>query len=45
MAVNYYPVDADHGFWIETDLVSQATAQVSFGIYAARTPVCASGCP
>ncbi len=46
MAVDYYFIDPEHGFWIETDLVnpSPGTGQVSFGYYAARTPVCA-GCP
>jgi hypothetical protein len=44
MAVNYYFIDPAHTFWIETDLVSQSSAQVSFGYVVARTPVCAS-CP
>ena len=50
-AVNYYFIDADHGFFVETDLLNSippttpptASAQVSFGYYAARTPVC-TGC-
>jgi hypothetical protein len=46
MTVNYYFIDQDHGFWIETDLANPTspTGQVSLGFYAARTPVCA-GCP
>jgi hypothetical protein len=46
MAVDYYFIDPDHGFWIETDLVkgNPPSGQVSFGYYAARTPVC-TGCP
>jgi hypothetical protein len=44
MAVDYYYIDPDHGYWIETDLVSAFTGQVSFGYYAARTPLC-DGCP
>jgi len=43
IAVVYYPIDAAHGFFVETDLVSPGTDQVSFGCYAARTPVC-EGC-
>ena len=47
--VDYYFIDQDHGFWVETDLVTgingnPGSGQVSFGYYAARTPVCA-GCP
>lgn len=44
MAVNYYFIDPAHMFWIETDLVTQSSAQVSFGYDVARTPVCAA-CP
>jgi hypothetical protein len=46
MAVDYYVIDPDHGFWIETDLVNATppSGQVSLGYYAARTPVC-TGCP
>ncbi len=41
-AVNYYVIDAGHGFMIETDLPTSGS--VGLGTYAARTPVCA-GCP
>jgi hypothetical protein len=44
MTVDYYFIDPDHGFWVETDLVTQGSAQVSFGYYAVRVPVC-TGCP
>lgn len=46
MTVNYYFIDPDHGFFVETDLVSPSpgSGQVSFGYYAARTPLC-EGCP
>ncbi len=52
MAVDYYFIDPEHGFWIETDLVNSVppatppnpSAQVSIGYYAGRTPVCSS-CP
>jgi len=46
MTVNYYFIDPDHGYWIETDLANPTspTGQVALGFYAARTPVCA-GCP
>ncbi len=44
MAVNYYFIDPAHLFWIETDLITESSAQVSFGYDVARTPVCAS-CP
>src|SRR5205823_3132194 len=45
-AVEYYMIDSDHGFFVETDAVDPnfPTGIVSFGYYAARTPVCA-GCP
>jgi hypothetical protein len=51
-AVDYYIIDPDHGFFVETDLVNSVppadpanpSGQVSFGYYAARTPLCA-GCP
>ncbi|MFZ0686304.1 MAG: hypothetical protein WAM89_12245 [Terriglobales bacterium] len=44
--VNFYIIDADHGFFVETDLVnpSPGSDQVSFGYFAARTPLC-TGCP
>lgn len=44
MTVDYYFIDPDHGFWAETDLVSAASGQVSFGYYAGRAPLC-SQCP
>ena len=42
--VDYYFIDQNHGFWVETDLVTgingnPGSGQVSFGYYAARTPV------
>jgi|HubBroStandDraft_6_1064221.scaffolds.fasta_scaffold00330_7 hypothetical protein len=45
-AVEYYIIDPSHGFFVETDLVNSSSPSgvVSFGYYAARTPVC-SGCP
>jgi hypothetical protein len=45
-AVEYYMVDSNHGFFVETDAVDPnfPTGIVSFGYYAARTPICA-GCP
>lgn len=46
IAVDYYSIDLDHGFFVETDLVTPGAlqnGQVSFGYYAPRTPVC-SGC-
>jgi len=39
LTMAYYMIDSGHGFFVETDLV-----QVSFGYFAARTPVC-QGCP
>lgn len=45
--VDYYIIDPGHGFFIETDLVTQGAqqnGQVSIGYYAARTPLC-DGCP
>jgi len=47
IAVDYYIIDPGHGFFVETDLVTQGAqqnGQLSFGYYAARTPVC-DGCP
>jgi hypothetical protein len=44
---DYYIIDPGHGFFVETDLVTQGAqqnGQVSFGYYAARTPVC-DACP
>ncbi|MGA7558412.1 MAG: hypothetical protein WCF61_05395 [Terriglobales bacterium] len=45
-SVDYYFIDPSHAFFIETDLVnpSPGSAQVSFGYYAVRTPLC-TGCP
>jgi hypothetical protein len=48
IAVDYYAIDASHGFFVETDLVTVGAAQngqVSLGYYSARSPVCASSCP
>ena len=44
-AMAYYPIDSNHGFFLETDLVDPVAPSgvVSFGYYAARAPVCA-GC-
>jgi hypothetical protein len=42
IAVAYYLVDAAHGFVIETD--SLLTGYLTFGYFAARTPLCPS-CP
>jgi len=44
MAVDYFAIDADHGFFVETDLVDPGTGQVALGYYARRVPVC-DGCP
>ena len=43
-AVDYYIIDPSHGFFVETDLVNpnSSSGVVSFGYYAARTPVCAT---
>ena len=45
-AVDYYVIDPTQGFFVETDVVNpnDPSGVVSFGYYAARTPVCA-GCP
>ena len=45
-AVEYYMVDQNHGFFVETDTVdpNNPTSVVSFGTYVRRTPVC-STCP
>jgi hypothetical protein len=50
--VDYYIIDPNHGFFVETDLVNTippaspptSSGQLSFGSYVSRTPVC-SGCP
>jgi hypothetical protein len=42
ISVAYYIIDAAHGFFVETD--SQDLGLLSFGYFAARTPVC-SDCP
>jgi hypothetical protein len=44
-AVDYYVINPSQGFFVETDLVNpnEPSGVVSFGYYAARTPVCA-GC-
>ncbi len=48
IAADYYFIDPNRGFFVETDLVNatspEQTGQVSLGYYAVRTPVCA-GCP
>ncbi|MGA2356403.1 MAG: hypothetical protein ABSG02_18060, partial [Terriglobales bacterium] len=44
LPVNYYFIDAEHNFWIETDLISASSGEVSSGYDVARTPVCAT-CP
>jgi hypothetical protein len=41
IAVEYYLIDSLHGFFIETDSLS--SGELSFGYFAARTPVC-NGC-
>ena len=43
-AVDYYVIGPTQGFFVETDLVSpnDPSGVVSFGYYAARTPVCSS---
>jgi hypothetical protein len=43
-AVDDYIVDPSHGFFVETDPVNpnSSSGVVSFGYYAARTPVCAT---
>ncbi len=47
IAVDDYVIDPGHGFFVETDLVTQGAqqnGQVSLGYYAVRTPLCDS-CP
>jgi len=45
-AMEYYAIDSNRGFFVETDLVNPTAPSgvVTFGYYAARTPVC-PGCP
>ncbi len=38
-AADFYIIDADHGFFVESDLLRQQTPQVSFGYYACRNSV------
>jgi hypothetical protein len=38
LAVAFYLIDSSHGFFIETD--SSLSGELSFGAFAARTPVC-----
>lgn len=43
---DYYVIDQDHGFFIETDLLSGPSGQVSFGYYAPRSQLqCPTGFP
>ncbi len=45
--VNFYVIDPNRGFFVETDLITpnaQQNGQVSLGYYSARSPVC-DGCP
>jgi hypothetical protein len=47
ITADFYVIDSGHGFWVETDLVTegaQQNGQVSIGYYAVRTPLCV-GCP
>lgn len=48
IAVNFYVIDANHGFFIETDLLNavppEQAGQVSLGYYVTRIPVCGT-CP
>jgi hypothetical protein len=45
-AADFFIADQTHGFFVETDLLNPIAPSgvVSFGYFAARTPVC-SGCP
>jgi hypothetical protein len=43
-AVEYYAIDSNQGFFVETDLVDPGTFQVSLGYYSLRAPVC-DNCP
>ena len=38
-AADFYIIDADHGFFVEADLLQQPTPQVAFGYYARRNSV------
>jgi len=38
-AADFYIIDADHGFFVESDLLRQPTPQVSFGYYACQNSV------
>lgn len=38
-AADFYIIDTDHGFFVETDLLQQQTPQVSFGYYACQDSV------
>ncbi len=40
IGVAYYLIDSDHGFFFETD--SSITGELTFGYFAARTPVCST---
>ncbi|HET6178032.1 MAG TPA: hypothetical protein VFE61_13930 [Candidatus Sulfotelmatobacter sp.] len=42
--VVYYLIDANHGFFVETDVVNPGSGQLGFGQFGPRSPVCAS-CP
>ena len=44
-SVDYFFIDPERGFFVETDLINpgSGSGQLSFGYYAARTPVC-QGC-
>ena len=39
-AMVYYPVDSDHGFFVESDLVNPGSGQVALGYFARRVQVC-----
>jgi hypothetical protein len=43
LAVAYYLIDSDHGFFVETDSLDIG-GSLSFGYFARRSPVC-QGCP
>jgi hypothetical protein len=43
-AVEYYLIDANHAYFVETDLITQLSGQVALGYFSTRTPVCTS-CP